>query len=429
MAVSPPKPFIREDPSRPLVQVTFLGGAGEVGRLTTLVEVAGLRLLFDYGFTASKPISYPERAPPVDAIFVTHCHLDHSGMVPEAMRRHQAPVYTTSLTSEISELLCLDSIRIAKNDGHPFPYEEGDVENAYRTTEDVSFGGEVELVGASVRAHSAGHIPGAAMYELKTERSTLFTGDISTLASRLVNGARPVQCRNLLVEGTYAGREHPNRHELELELLDRIDDIVYRGGHVVLPAFAVGRTQEVLLMLEGSGHEVYLDGMGKTVNQIYMDNGAFLRSAGALHSADEGVRYVKSESGRSRAKEADVIVTTSGMLEGGPVGQYLREFARDPRSAVFLTGYQVEGTAGRRLMDDHVIDIDGATVPVECEVEYFDFSSHAGHSDLVDFIKRCSPENVVVMHSDDPKALAFDPELEGFEFVLPENGKTFKLPD
>jgi putative mRNA 3-end processing factor len=394
-----------------------------------LMEVSGNRLLFDYGFTASKPPQFPERAPPLDALFVTHCHLDHSGLVPEATSRHMVPVYCTDLTADLAEMLWYDSIKIADIEGNPFPFRSDDVRTAYRAIEPMGFREEADFQGAEVKAHSAGHIPGAAMYEIMSDEVSLFTGDLNNRASRLVNGARPVPCRNLFIEGTYAGREHPNRHELELDFLDRIDDVVYRGGRVILPAFAVGRSQEIVLMLEDCGHETWLDGMGKRVSQTYLDNGEFLRSRGSLRAADGQVRYVKSEGQRDRAKGgADVIITTSGMLEGGPVGTYLRALARDPKNAVFLTGYQVEGTNGRLLMDEGRVQFDGDTIKVEAEVEYFDFSSHAGHSDLVRFIQRCEPENVVVMHSGHPEELANDPDLEGFEFILPETGKPFTLP-
>ena len=411
------------------MQVTFLGGAGEVGRLAALIDVAGLRLLFDYGFTASKPAAYPERAPPVDAIFVTHSHLDHVGMVPEAIRRHQSPIYATEVTTEVAELLCLDSIKIADIEGKVFPYTLDDVTAACNTADILDHTDYVEFEGAMVLAHRAGHLPGASMYELSVESSTLFTGDMCTTSTRLVQGAKPVRCRNLIIEGTYAGRDHPDRHELELEFLDRIDDVIDRGGHVIIPAFAVGRTQEVLLMLEDSGHEIWLDGMGKKVNQLYMDYGEYLKAPGALRAADSNVKYVKSEAGRARAMEADIIVTTSGMLEGGPVGRYIDRHGNDPRSAIFLTGYQVEGTAGRRLMDEGVFTIDEEPRRVAAELEYFDFSSHAGHADLINFIKRCQPERVVVMHSANSKAIADDPALGGIEFILPENGKSFTLPD
>jgi putative mRNA 3-end processing factor len=411
------------------MQVTFLGGAGEVGRLAVLMEVAGHRFLFDYGFTASKPPQFPQRAPPLDALFVTHCHLDHSGLVPEATRRHMAPVYCTDLTAEISELLWYDSIKIADIEGNPFPFAADDVRAAYRAIEPLNFKEEADFQGVEVRSHSAGHIPGAAMFEVKSDDVTLFTGDLNNRATRLVNGARPHPCRNLFIEGTYAGREHPDRHDHELEFLDRIDDVVYRGGQVILPAFAVGRTQEIVLMLEDCGHEVWLDGMGKRVSQTYLDNGKFLRSRGSLRAADGQVRYVKSNGQRERATEgADVIVTTSGMLEGGPVGTYLRSLAWDPRNAVFLTGYQVEGTNGRLLMDEGRVEFDGDNIKVEAELEYFDFSSHAGHSDLVSFIRRCDPENVVVMHSDHPELIAEDQELEDYNFILPQTGVPFTVP-
>jgi putative mRNA 3-end processing factor len=348
--------------------------------------------------------------------------------VPEATRRHLASVHTTGLTSEISEMLWYDSIKIANIEGNEFPFKSEDVRMAFRAVEPLEFGDVVEMKGTSVRAHSAGHIPGAVMFEVVSDEVTLFTGDFNNRATRLVNGARPVPCRNLFVEGTYAGREHPDRHELELELLDRIDDVIYRGGHVILPAFAVGRSQEIVLMLEDSGHEVWLDGMGKRVTRSYLDNGHFLRSRGSLRAADGQVSYVKSDAGRNKAKEADVIVTTSGMLEGGPVGSYLRALAGDPKNAVLLTGYQVEGTNGRKLINDRFVELDGEVIKVDAEVEYFDFSSHAGHSDIVKFIQRCDPETVVVMHSENPELIAEDPDLEGYEFILPETGKPFTLP-
>jgi putative mRNA 3-end processing factor len=182
-------------------------------------------------------------------------------------------------------------------------------------------------------------------------------------------------------------------------------------------------------MLEDCGHEVWLDGMGKRVSQTYLDYGEFLRSRGSLRAADGQVRYVKSNGQRERATEgADIIITTSGMLEGGPVGTYMRALARDPRNAILLTGYQVEGTNGRRLMDERMVEFDGEVVKVEAQMEYFDFSSHAGHRDLVRFVQRCDPENVVVMHSANPELLAEDPELEGYNFILPVTGEPFTLP-
>ena len=393
------------------------------------MEVAGNRLLFDYGFTASKPPQFPKRAPPLDALFITHCHLDHSGLAPEATRRHMAPVYCTELTAVISELLWYDSIKIADMEGNSFPFASEDVRTALRAIEPIDFQDKVDLQGVEVRSHSAGHIPGAAMYEVVSDDISLFTGDMNNRASRLVNGARPLPCRNLFIEGTYAGREHPDRHDLELEFLDRIDDVIYRGGQVILPGFAVGRTQEIVLMLEDCGHEVWLDGMGKRVSQTYLDHGHFLRSRGSLRAADGQVRYVKSKGQREEAANgADIIVTTSGMLEGGPVGTYLRALGRNPKNAVLLTGYQVEGTNGRMLMDEGKVEFDGETIKVEAEMEYFDFSSHAGHSDLVSFIKRCDPENVVVMHSGHPELLAEDPELDGYNFILPVTGESFSLP-
>jgi putative mRNA 3-end processing factor len=258
----------------------------------------------------------------------------------------------------------------------------------------------------------------------------LFTGDLNTIPTRLMKPAKPVPCDTLIIESTYSGRDHPPRAEMEAEFIDAIDAVVDRGGVAVVPAFAVGRTQEVLMVLKRGGFETWLDGMGRTVTEMYLDNPTFVRDFPALENALEDVEVVRSPKGRELALKADVIVTTSGMVEGGPVLHYLNKLERDRRNAVFLTGYQVPGTGGRQILDQRTYEADGVKHEVDAEIRKFDFSAHLGHSDIVKFAKASGPKRVVLIHGETREAVAADLEKEGFAVSLCKRGETveFKPP-
>ncbi|MEM2839851.1 MAG: MBL fold metallo-hydrolase, partial [Thermoplasmata archaeon] len=193
------------------MKVKFLGGGQEVGRLGILVENDGAKALFDYGMTATDPPSLPMEAPAVDAVFLTHSHLDHCGMIPWLSNRYDIRVYATPITKEISVLLMFDSIKVGQMEGYPEPYDKAAVRKTMGDFVDIEFGESMDALGFEITSHSAGHIPGATMFELKGRRTTLVTGDLHTLNQRIVWGAHPVKCDDLIIESTYAGREHPDR--------------------------------------------------------------------------------------------------------------------------------------------------------------------------------------------------------------------------
>jgi putative mRNA 3-end processing factor len=231
----------------------------------------------------------------------------------------------------------------------------------------------------------------------------------------------------LVVESTYAGREHPDRAATERSFRDKIREVVERGGTAVVPAFAVGRAQEVLMALASSGFEIWLDGMARKVNEIYRASPDYLADAKKFRRALDGVHTVGSAGERKEAaRDAEVIITTGGMLDGGPVLYYVSEFYRDAKNAIYLTGFQVEGSNGRQLMDQGTLTIDEVTVRPECEIAKFDFSAHAGHSELLKFIRSTRPETVVLMHGDHREEL--QKALEGeADVIVPENGQRFTI--
>jgi putative mRNA 3-end processing factor len=404
--------------SRPM-RIKFLGGAAEVGRLGMLLYENGSKLLLDYGLSATDPPSYPQPAPPVDFVLLSHSHLDHSGMIPWICGRYHTQVLSTSMTQRISEILFADNIKIMDYEGYPQMYDKKDIRAAERQFDNIIFGGERKLGPFDVKFHYAGHIPGATMFELRGKKSTLFTGDINTIDTNLVEGTKPVKCDNLIMEGTYAGRNHPNRLKLEYEFVKKVDEVVSRGGKAIIPAFAIGRTQELMLILKRSKHNISVDGMGNKVISVYLDEPEFLRYPKELKRMRGRAKSVRSYKARRNAMRGDVIITTSGMLDGGPVLSYIKEFKDDPKNAILLTGYQVEGTNGRMLLNERKINIQGVPQTVKCEVEFFDFSAHSGHKELVDFIHGCEPENVVLCHSETREAISS--ELSGsYNFILPK---------
>ncbi len=404
----------------------FLGGADMVGRMGMTVEGAGKTLLVEYGMSPTKPPEYPlPTNQRVDHMLLTHCHLDHSGMVPQVCGRDRCELFTTPLSAEVGEIMMYDSLKIAKAENYPLPYTTGDIERTMKNVVPMTYGDTFELGKIEVTMHPAGHVPGAAMFEFGVDTKTVYSGDIHTLRQRLVDGARPVDCENLFIEGTYGGRYHPDRKTVESEFLDKVAEVVDRGGTVLVPSFAVGRTQEIMILLKNAGYEMWVDGMGRSVTRLFLDYPEYLADAKALKNARRKFNEVRNANMRKDAGRAEVIVTTGGMLDGGPVLGYLRRLKDDPRNAILLVGYQAEDTNGRLLLKEGCVKIDGEIHKINCEVQKYDFSAHADHAELVEFVKACSPKNVIIMHSETRESFLED--LADYNVILPNTGEPFTL--
>lgn len=385
------------------------------------------KVLFDYGMTPSDPPGYPMPLPPgLGNAFLSHAHLDHIGMAP-VIARKGTTVIATGTTCRMAEIMLEDALKVARLEGYTSQYSPKDVRRLLTNMRPVDNGDIFRLNGAEVELTPAGHIPGAAMFLYRGTKDILFTGDVQRGPSHLVGPSRMLPCDVLVMESTYAGREHPDRAATEVDFVRAVETVLEAGGRVVIPAFAMGRSQEIMMVLAGKGFNVWIDGMARAVNDAYVRSGRGLRDPHAFRDALNGVNIVQGKRDRyEAAHSADVVISPSGMLDGGPALYYLGSIARDPKSAVFLTGYQVEGSNGRELVESGTITIGGVKLRPSCQVQKFDFSSHAGHSDLVAMAREASPKTVVLMHGDKREILK--QALEGeFNVITPENGEPFEI--
>jgi putative mRNA 3-end processing factor len=407
------------------MKVKFLGGAEEVGRLAIKFQDDSTRFMVDYGVVPEKPPQYPMPYEPVDGIFITHAHLDHIGALPVCYHGDKASLYTTTMTANSMEPLLNDSIKIMDLEGYPKRFDVTDIDTMFESLTAVHYEDTVQVGKYYATPHSAGHIPGSSTWLFENSKKILVTGDLYTRDSNLLVGGKPVKADILVMESTYAGKNHEDRQQVIARLKSRIKEVVDNGGKVILPSFALGRTQELIMILADLGYRIAVDGMGNLITGIYLNTPGYLRSRGEFRRKVGRVRQVRGRRMREAALENDVIITTSGMLDGGPVLGYIQKLADDDKSAIFLTGYQVEGTNGRSLVETGTINIAGVPLRPSMQVEFFDLSAHAGHDDLISFAKAVSPEKIILCHGESREKLLDD--LSEFEVILPFNGKEFTI--
>ena len=229
----------------------YLGGGNEVGNVGIVLEdPTSNRLLLDYGIAPTKPPRYPNEAPHVSHAIITHSHIDHLGMVPWLASNHNSTLHGTELTAAISEMMWYDCHKVSSIEGYPLPWDKRDIDLALSAWDTHKFNAPWKQDDWKLELHRAGHIPGAAMLHVETpNKSVLFSGDFDTRDSQLTIGAKPVKTDVLFVEGTYGGRDHPPKQEENERFIERIVEVVDRGGTALVPAFANGRTQDVVMLL------------------------------------------------------------------------------------------------------------------------------------------------------------------------------------
>lgn len=405
----------------------------EVGRSSIMIEHNGYSLMLDCGIRV-ETMECPAQPDHVDSLVLSHAHLDHSGMIPAIYKNHRIPIYSTDMTFEISQILQKDSIKIAKLRKQSLIYSDIDVANVQDSGINIRYRNERKLNDEiSFEFYDAGHIPGSASILLNISgKKVLYTGDIKTKETYLQKGAEIPNAEILITESTYGDRIHPNRVELEKEFRDKITETLNRRGIALVPAFAVGRSQEILMILRDIGYPVYLDGLAKDITRIFLEYPEYIRDPKLLQDSANSAIWIEHNGERNEIlNKPCIIVTTAGMLNGGPILYYLQRLHRNRNNGIFLTGYQVKGTNGRLLMDEgYVIDpLDNSRIRVNMEKHQFDFSAHAGRNSLERIAKRVNPEIVIVVHGDPESCLSFGEWLKGRvdEVYIPYVGNSIEL--
>jgi putative mRNA 3-end processing factor len=379
---------------------------------------------------------FPMHVPPneVDAVVLTHSHLDHCGAIPIFHITGQTPVYGTSLGCELARLLITDFINLSS---YYLPYEYLDLQTMMEHCVYTGYRQPQNVGDMTIELLNSGHIPGGcqAIVEIAGKR-ILYTSDFNTYDSRLVKGADQEygEIDVLIMESTYANEDHTVRQVVEQEFMERVNEVVERGGTVLVPAFSVGRSQEILcvLMANHFEHSVAFDGMAKDASEILRRHPEFLGDAELFNETIKKTYWIKGWRDRRRyAKKPGVIVSPAGMLKGGNAIFYMNNIARKEENAVFLVSYQIPDSPGRYLLDTNKFLIRGKTMTVKADVAQFDFTSHCGRSQLVETAKLVGGDaKVFLMHGDEDNCHRLAEEITnevGVATTVPHAGDVFQI--
>jgi metallo-beta-lactamase family protein len=453
------------------VKIEFLGAAGTVTGSKYLVSTPRGRVLVDCGlFQGLKTLRLrnwarlPFDASALSSVILTHAHLDHSGCLPLlAKEGFRGPIYCTAATAELCKLLLPDSGRLQEEDAeyanrkgfskhHPaLPlYTEEDAERCLRLLRPIETGTSRD-VGAGLQAQlaSSGHILGSAFITLSdAKRSIVFSGDLGRPDDALMAAPTRIEHADwLVVESTYGDRAHATADPLS-ELAAAINRTIQRGGAVIVPAFAVGRTQSLLYYinrLKGEGAipahlPVFLNSpMASDVTALYRrfasqlrvtpdECEAFCRAATFVNTVEESKRL-------NSLRQPMVIIAASGMATGGRVIHHLKSFAPDSRNLILFSGYQAAGTRGAAMLNgaDH-IRIHGQDIPVRAEIATLStLSAHADAGETMQWLSgfRAAPRTTFVTHGEPPAAEALRQRIEhelGWKVTVPDHLQSFDLP-
>lgn len=434
------------------MKITFLGGAEEVGRSCIVVESEKARVILDAG-VSPETHAYPQitekELKTVDGVFITHAHLDHCAFIPHLFARgYTGKVYTTKPTMELLVVQIADYMRLSA----PAEVTKDALDRMAKSFKVVEYRKPMVVKDMTIEFIHAGHILGSALISVKTKtKSLIYTGDINLTKTKLLEGAdlKGLSAGTLITESTYGGKEDifPNEKDMARDMIQSIKHTLLAGGKVIIPSFAVQRGQEVLLFLDdfmNSGQlpkvPIYVDGAIGKVLRIHRHNVIFCRkeiqSKILMSDYDpfKSDNFVMVEAKSMRNKivdgEACIIVTTAGMLTGGPVVFYLKKLAGDSLNKLILVGFQPEGTSGRALQDGaKEIDFHDSRLKISLAVEVFHMSAHADRKQLEMIPKKITGlKNIYIVHGEKKKSESLQEVLsKRYHVVVPKIGESFNI--
>jgi KH/beta-lactamase-domain protein len=440
------KIFEKRDVDRKRIRLTFLGGAREVGRSCLLVETPKSKVLVDAGVIAGNQNGFPILNIPefnineIDAIVLSHAHLDHVGFVPTLYEMgYDGPLYLTPPTLDLATLLWLDFIDVMQRSSLKPLFTIKGVKEAVKRAITIDYN-EVTDISPDIRLtfYNAGHILGSAIVHLHVGdgwHNIVYALDQKFGKTNLLDPAFTnfQRVETLIIESTYGAKTDvmPSRKEVEEQFMNIVNKTMERGGIVLIPSFSVERAQEIMAILVKNSflYPIYLDGMiwdANTVFTAYPEYYGRRMMKEAISGKDPFLspifKRISSMSEREKAwnDRPCVIISTSGMLTGGPVLEHLKHLAEDEKNTLIFVGYQAEGTLGRKIQKgwrEIPVEDNGRTTTLKIAMEVYTAEGLSAHSDrkqLLAYIGNLTskPKRVFVVHGEEEKAVSLSKSIE-----------------
>ncbi len=463
------------------MNITLYGAAGNVTGSAYYIETESANLLIDFGtFQGEKENDhFNSEFPPIDcnkldAVLLTHAHLDHCGRLPLLTKRgYKNPIFATQSTIELAALILNDSVKVQSSEIHrtnrkrlkmglqpvEMPFGEEDIQKVFDLFKPIPYSESFRIAsGCSLRAHEAGHILGSVSYELTvnekgTQKVVVFSGDIGPYDMAIIQDPMPfVKADLVIMESTYGDRDHKSQDDTLDEGIEVIKNAIKNNGKILVPAFAIGRTQQLLYYMAVAVEQkdfaeipVYLDSpMGIEATRIYgkhvelYDEKAIEMLKKGVIKGDLSRIHVSQTPDESKAINAIegtcMIIAGSGMCNAGRIMHHLRHNLSKPETSVMITGYQGSGTLGRRLIEGaKTVKIFGEEIEVKAQIHSLNgLSAHAGQSDLLRWFDKiaASKPKLVLSHGEDLSRIPLAKiikEKYGIDAILPELGEVITL--
>src|SRR3989338_8298909 len=411
------------------INIEILGSGSEVGR-SSIVVSGKKRVVMDCGVKIQpEPPKYPP-VEKVDAAIISHAHLDHVGAVPMLFRKGKIPVYMNDITLELGTMLVKDSMKVARKEGFTVPFDKSHVKRMVKNTKIVRYNEKFRVSDVTCSLWHSGQIPGSSSVMVEGSKKIFYTADIQTRPSHLLNPCNlPAKVDTLIIESTYGMKVQAPRAREEKRLVDAIEETLANDGVALMPVFAVGRAQEVMMILKDYVNKIALDGMAKLASEIVAQYGSYIKSPKEFRDVLKRVKFVRTDEQRAEAmKKYPIIITSAGMLGGGPAVHYLREIQSHGDAKVLFTGFLVEDSPGRNLIETKIFDNAEERFHVSGDLQQIELSAHADRTGLLDVIRRTRQETVICVHGDKCSEFAKSIEEEfKVQAFAPKNGETIKV--